>query len=276
MRTNQPPRRCASPRAGGDSSASATSPGDAARDAHRIASCSRNWRTFQTITGMTAMNSTTAMAAPRPSLLLMKNQLDHAFGDDLGAVRLGVAHDEDDVEHLQRVDDHVGRHDDDRREDARDHDPAEHLELGRAVDAGGLDDLVGDRLDGGRQHDHGEPGLHPDHDHHQEEVVPRVLLQPIDRVLAESDLDAVQQADVRAESLGPEAVDQPPRDRRAHEGDRHRQEDHRLRHRLAAAQPIGERREHEPDAHGDERDEHDPQRVFRIDRSMLSSVKTNL
>ncbi len=37
------------------------------------ASCSRNWRTFQTITGMMATNSTTAMAAPRPSWLLMKN-----------------------------------------------------------------------------------------------------------------------------------------------------------------------------------------------------------
>ena len=144
--------------------------------AHRIASCSRNWRTFQTITGMMARNSTTAMAAPRPSWLLMKNQSDHALGDDLGAVGLGVAHDEDDVEHLQGVDDHVGGHDDDRRQDARDHDPAEHLELGGAVDAGGLDDLVGDRLDGRRQHDHGEPGLHPDHDHHEQEVVPRLLL----------------------------------------------------------------------------------------------------
>src|SRR5262249_34334915 len=42
---------------------------------HRISSCWRNCRTFHTITGMMATNSTTAMAAPRPSLLLMKNHL---------------------------------------------------------------------------------------------------------------------------------------------------------------------------------------------------------
>ena len=130
------------------------------------------------------MNSTTAMADARPSWLRTKNQLDHPLGDDLGAVRLGVAHREHDVEHLQGADDHVGGDHHDRREDARERDVAEDLPLGRAVDPGGLDDLVGDGLDGGRQHDHGEPGLHPDHDHHEEQVVPRLLVEPRDRLVA--------------------------------------------------------------------------------------------
>src|SRR5690606_17572997 len=46
---------------------------DGGCEAHRTASCSRKRRTFQTITGMTARNKTTAIAAPRPSWLLMKN-----------------------------------------------------------------------------------------------------------------------------------------------------------------------------------------------------------
>ena len=60
---------------------------------------------------------------------------------------------------------------------------------------------------------------------------------------------------LRAEPLGPEAVDQPARDRGAGERDRHRQEDQRLGDRLAAAEPVGERGEGEADAHGDERNE---------------------
>ncbi len=46
-----------------------------------------------------------------------------------------------------------------------------------------------------------------------------------DRFLAEADHDRVEQPDVRAEALRAEAVDQPERDRRADERDRHRQED---------------------------------------------------
>ena len=56
-------------------------------------------------------------------------------------------------------------------------------------------------LDGRRQDHHGEPGLHPDHDHHQEQVVPRLLLEPGDGLLAEPEHDAVEQSDVRAEPL---------------------------------------------------------------------------
>src|SRR5262249_2000652 len=41
--------------------------------AHRMASCSRNRRTFHTMTGMMARNSTTAMAAPRPGCPRKKN-----------------------------------------------------------------------------------------------------------------------------------------------------------------------------------------------------------
>ncbi len=53
--------------------------------AHRIISCSRNRRMFQIITGMIATNRTTAIAAPRPSLLRDEEPVDHAFGDHLGA-----------------------------------------------------------------------------------------------------------------------------------------------------------------------------------------------
>ena len=65
--------------------------------------------------------------------------------------------------------------------------------------------------------------------------------------------DAVEQADVRAEALGPVAVDEPERDGGADERDRHRQEDQRLGHRLAAAEPVGEGGEGQADADGDER-----------------------
>ena len=165
------PRRCPSPCACGLDAAAA---GSGSAMLIGSSSCSRNRLTFQTITGMTAMNRITAIAAPRPSCPLRKNQSDHPLGDHHGPVRLGVAHHEDDVEDLHRVDHHVGGDHDDRRQDARDDDPPEDLELGCAVDAGRLDDLVGDRLDRRRQHDHREPGLHPDHDHHQQEVVPRL------------------------------------------------------------------------------------------------------
>src|SRR5919106_241594 len=43
------------------------------RAAHLVASCSRNLRTFQIMMGTIATNRTTAMAAPRPSWLRMKN-----------------------------------------------------------------------------------------------------------------------------------------------------------------------------------------------------------
>ena len=84
--------------------------------AHRVSSCSRNRRMFQIITGMMATNRTTAIAAPRPSLLRDEEPVDHPLGDHLRLVGLRAAHDEDDVEDLQRVDDHVGGHHDDRRQ----------------------------------------------------------------------------------------------------------------------------------------------------------------
>src|SRR5688572_687436 len=86
--------------------------------------------------------------------------LDHAFGNDLCLVRFGVDDYEHDVENLHRVDHHVRRHDHDRRQHAGHDDAPEHLQLRCAVDASGFDDLVGDRLDRRRQHDHGETGLH--------------------------------------------------------------------------------------------------------------------
>jgi hypothetical protein len=109
--------------------------------------------------------------------------------------------DEHDVEDLHRVDHHVGRHHHDRRDDRGHDDPPEDLELGCAVDPGGLDDLVGDRLDRRGQDDHREAGLHPHHDHHQEEVVPRLELEPTDRVLSEPEHDPVEQPDVAPEAL---------------------------------------------------------------------------
>ncbi len=54
--------------------------------------------------------------------------------------------------------------------------------FGRTVDLGGLDQFVGNRLDGGREDDHGEAGLDPDEDDHQPEVVVRRLLDEQNRV----------------------------------------------------------------------------------------------
>ena len=71
MRTNQPPRRTpnGSPSAGFGGAPRRLDAGSGRGERHRISSCSRNCRTFQTITGTTARKSTTAMAAARPSWL---------------------------------------------------------------------------------------------------------------------------------------------------------------------------------------------------------------
>ena len=81
---------------------------------------------------------------------------------------------------------------------------------------------------------------------------------------------AVQQPDVRAEPLGPVAVDEPEGDGRADERDRHRQEDQRLRDRLAAPEPVGERREQQARCVTATSGTRMIQTaVLRIDRSML-------
>ena len=85
-----------------------------------------------------------------------------------------------------------------------------------------------------------------------------------------------EQADVRAEPLGAEAVDEPPRHGGADERDRHRQEDQRLGDGLAAAQPVGQRGEREPDVTATSGTRTIHPSVLRIARSMLSSVNTNL
>ena len=145
---------------------------------HRIL-LSRKRRTLKIMTGMTAMKRITRLRCPGPRRCSDEEPLDHALGDDLGLVGLDPGPDhEDDVEDLHGVDHHVGGHHHDRPGDAGHDDPTEHLQLGRPVDAGRLDDLVGDRLDGRRQHDHGEAHPDPDHDHHEQQVVPRLLLQP--------------------------------------------------------------------------------------------------
>src|SRR6266511_1618011 len=68
------------------------------------------------------------------------------------------------------------------------------------------------------------------------------------------------QTDVRPEALRTEAVDEVPDDRRAGEGDGHRQKDQGLRHGLPAAEPVGERGETQADGRGHQRNQDDPSR----------------
>ena len=113
---------------------------------------------------------------------------------------------------------------------------AEQLRTRRRRRAGGLDDLVRDRLDRRRQHHHGEAGLDPDHDHHEQEVVQRDATGASWAGGFQPSLIATcaQQADLR---LGRVAggVDELPDDARADERDRHRHEDQRLRDRSGAS-----------------------------------------
>jgi hypothetical protein len=68
-----------------------------------------------------------------------------------------------------------------------------------AVEHGRLDRLLGDAAQRGRQDHHGEAGLDPDQDHHQEEVVPeRDLSDRSTGAGAEGHRDRVDQADVAA------------------------------------------------------------------------------
>jgi hypothetical protein len=82
----------------------------------------------------------------------------------------------------------------------------------------------GHAAQGGRQDHHGEPGLDPDQDDHQEKVVPERHLQRIERLGAHEGAQRVDDPD-----LGVNGVDEAPDQRGAHEGDRHRHEDDRFR-----------------------------------------------
>ena len=261
IRTNQPP--CADVLRARAAVGRLRRPAGSTRDrrgAHRIASCSRNRRMFQTITGMIGDEQDDGDRRAPSVVVEEEEPADHALGDHLGAVRLRVRRMTKTMSKTfselmtmyvvtTTIVGQDGRHDD----------PAEHLHLGGAVDPGRLDDLVGDRLDRGRQHHHGEPGLHPDHDHHEEQVVPRLQLEPRHGVAdPDPSMTPFSSPMLRAESLRAVAVDQPPRDRGPRERDRHRQEDQRLRDGLAAAEPVDQRGEREPDAHRDERHEDEP------------------
>ena len=115
-------------------------------------------------------------------------ELDEDPVPDHVGVEVAAGHDVDDVEDLQHEHDLDDQHRDHGRPDRRHQHPEEDLPLGRPVDPGRLDDLLRHALDRGRQQDHREPGLEPEHDDHQQErvQVELVLLDPRDRVEAES------------------------------------------------------------------------------------------
>ena len=111
-------------------------------------------------------------------------------------VEAAARHDVDDVEDLEHDD---GRRDGDHDQGAPDHghgDPEELLALAGSVQAGGLGDLRGHALDGGRQDDHGEAGLEPDEDDDEGERADVVVgrLVPGHGLLSQARPDGVQEA----------------------------------------------------------------------------------
>ena len=136
---------------------------------------------------------------------------------------------------------------------------AEALPGVRAVELGRFEQLGGHALDGCREHDHRETGLHPDQHDDEREVVPRPVQQELLRLAAEPDQDLVEQTDLL--ELGTAVgVHEPPDDARADERDRHRHEDQELVDLLAAGlvdeHRVGEtddRRERRHEQHPDDR-----------------------
>ena len=73
----------------------------------------------------------------------------------------------------RRPDHHDGRH------DLRHLDLEKDLQRVRAIDDGGFDGFFRDAAQSGGEDHHGEPGLDPDQDDHQEEVVVKWKGQPV-------------------------------------------------------------------------------------------------
>ncbi|MBN9023497.1 MAG: FAD binding domain-containing protein [Rhizobiales bacterium] len=187
-----------------------------------------------------------------------EHPVEHEVGEDLG-VPLAVGHGQHDVEHLEDGDGDGRPHHRDGPPDLRDHDVEEQLRPLGAVDDRRLDGLVRNAAEGRREDDHGEAGLDPDQDHHQEEVVPERDGDPRLRLEAEALDDGVEEADLRR-ALAAVVVDELPDDAGADEGDRHRHEDQRLGD-VAPPDAVGEEGDDEAEEGRQRRHHDEPQEV---------------